>query len=209
MTDPPRKLLASQVDLVLQRAAEIDARGEAVSVEELSRVAAEAGIDPAATEAAIAEILAEEGSPSLPAAPAAPEAPPAKRRSWSPLRLLTGGAVGAMLGFVTWGIDSEGMYLPALAIVILYLLLRAVQAMKRDDQIDFQLQNFALWLGVFVTAAAAGGLFTVVDRIEDIVPPIIMMWLGGLVAGGLLVHLGAREQDPAEGSFPAAPAARG
>lgn len=80
MTDPPLKLTASQVSLILQRAAEIDARGDTLSVEELERIAAEAGIDVRATRTAIAEFIAEEipvpaPEPQVPAAPHAPAVP--------------------------------------------------------------------------------------------------------------------------------------
>ena len=67
MTDVPMKLTASQVSLILQRAAEIDARGDTLSIEELERIATEAGIDAQATRTAIAEFIADE----VPPAPAA------------------------------------------------------------------------------------------------------------------------------------------
>ena len=58
MTETPARISASQVRLILERAAEIDARGDSLTVEELRRIAAEAEIDPAATETAIQEITA-------------------------------------------------------------------------------------------------------------------------------------------------------
>ena len=67
MTDPPLKLTTSQVSLILQRAAEIDARGDTLSVEELERIAAEAGIDGRATRVtvdasvAVKWLVSEEG----------------------------------------------------------------------------------------------------------------------------------------------------
>ena len=45
MTNSPATVSASQVSLILERAAEIDARGDVLAVEELRRIAAEAGID--------------------------------------------------------------------------------------------------------------------------------------------------------------------
>ncbi len=50
MTETPARISASQVRLILERAAEIDARGDSLTVGELRRIAAEAEIDPAATE---------------------------------------------------------------------------------------------------------------------------------------------------------------
>ena len=212
-TDPPERLSASQISLILQRAAEIDARGESLSVEELSQIAAEAGIDPRATSVAIQEVLAEERpapvppAPPLPAPPsAAPSPPVAKRASPSPRRILTGGAVGVALGFalaVSAG-NSIALLLPALGGMALYLLLRAVQAMRRGEQWDYQLQNFAIWLAALVTTGTL---------VEDFfypafLVPFMMLWIVTSVLGGLLVRFGPREPDGAgdpPGDAPAAP----
>ena len=45
MTDAAKNISASQVSLILQRAAEIDASGDTLTVGELRRIATEAGID--------------------------------------------------------------------------------------------------------------------------------------------------------------------
>ena len=71
MTNSPATVSASQVSLILERAAEIDARGDVLAVEELRRIAAEAGIDRAATEMAIQEIMADRERGAVPAVPAA------------------------------------------------------------------------------------------------------------------------------------------
>ena len=63
MSDTPARISASQVTLILQRAAEIDARGDSLTVEELRRIASEAGIDPEATDAAIEEVTGEVPAP--------------------------------------------------------------------------------------------------------------------------------------------------
>lgn len=53
MNERPVRFSDSQVAHILKRAAEIDARGDSMSADDLRAIAAEAGIDPKATEAAI------------------------------------------------------------------------------------------------------------------------------------------------------------
>lgn len=191
MTDSPLKLTTSQVSLILQRAAEIDARGDTLSVEELERIAAEAGIDGRATRTAIAEFIAEE----MPAPEPQPTAAPAVRATTSdapsPVRIATGGAVGIACGFLLM-LSTTGAALGVGATVI-YLMLRAVQSMKRGRQLDFQLQNFAVWFG-----AVIGGLATDYLWAEDIVGPLLVAWVATSVIGALLVRFGPRAEDPEE-----------
>ncbi|MCY3598987.1 MAG: hypothetical protein OXN85_03300 [Gemmatimonadetes bacterium] len=201
MTEPPLKLTTSQVSLILQRAAEIDARGDTLSVEELERVAAEAGIDARATRTAIAEFTAEgmpaaDPAPRVHAAPArhVPAGPPARtRKSSSPssLRILSGGAVGLAFGFIQ-AISESAAFL-FFGGAVLYLVLRAVQSMKRGDQLDFQLQNFALWLGTLMSTLAAGVL-----EADEVTAIILFIWLITSFLGGLLVRFGPREEEPEE-----------
>ncbi len=195
------KLTTSQVSLILQRAAEIDARGDTLSVEELERVAAEAGIDARATRTAIAEFIAE-GMPAPapePAVPAIPQAPAVPRRprassSPSPLRILSGGAVGVAFGLLQ--AFSESAAFLGFGGTVLYLVLRAVQSMKRGNQLDFQLQNFALWLGTLT-----GTLATDVLEGDEVTAIVFLVWLITSFLGGLLVRFGPREGE-AEDDIP-------
>jgi len=197
MTDPPLKLTTSQVSLILQRAAEIDARGDTLSVEELERIAAEAGIDVRATRTAIAEFIAEEmpvptPEPQVPAAPRVPAVPRSRTRgssSPSPLRILSGGAVGVAFGFIQ--AFSESAAFLGFGGAVLYLVLRAVQSMKRGHQLDFQLQNFALWLGTLAGTLATDVLFP-----DEVTAAILFVWLITSFLGGLLVRFGPREEEP-------------
>ncbi|MXX68908.1 MAG: hypothetical protein F4Y74_08110 [Gemmatimonadales bacterium] len=202
LTEPPMKLTTSQVSLILQRAAEIDARGDTLSVEELERIAAEAGIDARATRTAIAEFIAEEmpaaaPEPAVPAAAQLTASPPARGRrssSPSPLRILSGGAVGVAFGFIQ--AFSESAAFLGFGGAVLYLVLRAVQSMKRGDQLDFQLQNFALWLGTLT-----GTLATDVLDGDEVTAVIFLVWLITSFLGGLLVRFGPREEE-AEDDIP-------
>ena len=202
MTDPPMKLTTSQVSLILQRAAEIDARGDTLSVDELERIAAEAGIDARATRTAIAEFIAEEmpapapepGVPTIPQTPAVPRPRPPRSSSPSPLRILSGGAVGVAFGF-TQALSESAAFL-GFGGAVLYLVLRAVQSMKRGDQLDFQLQNFALWLGTLV-----GTLATDVLEGDEVTAIVFLVWLITSFLGGLLVRFGPREEE-AEDDIP-------
>ena len=198
MSDPPMKLTASQVSLILQRAAEIDARGDTLSVEELERVAAEAGIDARATRTAIAEFIAEEmpvpapdpGVPAVAQVPAPPRTLTRRPSSPSPLRILSGGAVGIAYGFILT--LSESAAFLGFGGAVLYLVLRAVQSMRRGDQLDFQLQSFALWLGTMVS-----GITGVIDD-EEFTAAILFAWLITSFLGGMLVRFGPREEEPEE-----------
>ena len=186
---PPMKLTASQVSLVLKRAAEIDARGDSMSVEELERIASEAGIDPRATRAAVAELIAEELPAPAPAPEPRPPAVTAARAgnpaSPSPGRILAGGAVGVAFAFLF--ASSLGGAITGAGATGIYLILRAVQAMKRGSQLDFQLQNFTLWLVATLIISAGGGF-------EGFVLAVLC-WILTSVAGGLLVRFGPREVE--------------
>lgn len=199
MTDPPAAdespphgspatLTASQVSQILKRAAEIDARGDSMTVEELERIAGEAGIDPRATRTAIAELVAPEmpvpaPEPRSPAVPATRAEGPA---SPSPGRIIAGGAVGAAFGLLV--ALSAPTAIAGAGATVVYLTLRAVQAMKRGSLLDFQLQNFTLWfVSSLILGAAPEGFFLT-----------LLCWILTSVVGGFLVRFGPREQEPEE-----------
>ena len=189
MTDAPARISASQVSLILQRAAEIDARGDTLTVEELKRIAAEAGIDPAATEVAIQEVTAGEEPAPVPTDRVENEKanlPATKSRLPSPRWIVTGGAVGTVLGFMTALPDALGI--TAFGATVIYLVIRALQSMKPGAQLDFQLQNFAVWFDVRGR-----------DGIGADAEVFAMAFLFGIVSsvvGGLIVRFGPREEEP-------------
>ena len=202
MTDVPMTLTTSQVSLILQRAAEIDARGDTLTIEELERIATEAGIDAQATRTAIAEFIADEVPPA-PAAPApAPSTlppPPVVHGgsggnpvSPSPGRILAGGAVGIACGFLIS--TSLGGAMAGLGGIVFYILLRALQATKRGSQLDFQLQNFALWFAAIMPVSAALGAEAFVFT--------LITWFLTSILGGLLIRFGPREDDPTDEDVP-------
>ncbi|WP_419161089.1 hypothetical protein [Candidatus Palauibacter sp.] len=191
MNDAPMKLTTSQVSLILQRAAEIDARGDTMRIDELERIAAEAGIDTRATRTAIAEFIAEEMPAAKPQVPPAAEPRPGTSASPSSGRIVAGGAVGLAFGFIISQSTAGGAL--GFGSTVIYLMLRAVQSLKRGNQLDFQLQNFAVWFGV-----AMGGLATDVLFAEEIIGPVFVVWLITSFLGGLLVRFGPREEEPEE-----------
>lgn len=185
---PPATLTASQVSQILKRAAELDARGDSMTVEELERIAGEAGIDPRATRTAITELFAPEmpvpaPEPRHPAVPAARTEGPA---SPAPGRIIAGGAVGAAFGLLF--ASSLGGAIAGSGATVVYLTLRAVQAMKRGSLLDFQLQNFTLWFVSTLIFAAGGGF-------EGFMLALLC-WILTSVIGGLLVRFGPREENP-------------
>lgn len=194
MTKPPTGVSASQVALILERATEIDARGDVLAVEELRQIAAEAGIDAAATEVAIQEIMA--GSEEAPV-PAAPQGEggnrlPAKNpKSPSPAWIVAGGGVGLALGFITALPGLIGI--PAFGATILYLVVRAVQSMKKRSQLGFQLQNFAVWFGMAMGGTAIGAFADI-----ETLTAALFFWLVCSLVGGMIVQFGPREEEPGD-----------
>ena len=194
MADPPVRLSSSQVSLILQRAAEIDARGDTLTVDELRRIAKEAGIDPVATSTAIQEVLTNSDA-APPEETAPPEAPSGNAPVASQMWIVAGGAVGVALGFL----NAMGEPARPLAIggALVYLVLRAVHGMRLGKQLEFQLQNFVLWL-----AAAVGSLASEMFYSEDVFLATFFAWFVTSVLGGLLIQFGPREEEEEE---PAAP----
>lgn len=189
MTDSPGRISASQVSLILQRAAEIDARGDTLTVEELKRIAAEAGIDPAATETAIQEVTeAEHVAPARTgrAAEGKSRLPETRSLSPSPALVVTGGAVGAALGFMTALPDALGI--PAFGATVIYLIVRALKSMKRGTPFDFQIQNFAVWFGMFVGGTAIGAWGDVA-----VLANALVFWIVTSVIGGLVIRFAPPE----------------
>ena len=191
MTNSPATVSPSQVSLILERVAEIDARGDVLTVEELRRVAAEAGIDGAATEMAIQEIMADRGAP-VPAVPEAKEGTNllAKNpRSPAPEWVVAGGAMGMAFGFLT--ALPGAVAVPALGATTLYLMLRAVKSMKTGSQLSFQFQNLATWLGMALAATAIGAFTPGTNFTAALICGIVVS-----VVGGLIVRFGPREEEP-------------
>ena len=181
----------------MKRAAEIDARGDTLTVEELRRIASEAGIDPAATEAAIDEVMTGEEPAPVPAVQVEeqkPELPVKKSESPSTGWIVASGAVGTAMGFIT---ALPGfLSVPAFGATVMYLMVRAVQSMKRGAQLDFQLQNFAAWLGMALAGEAIGFVSEGFSAALALV-----LWIVTSGAGGLLVKFGPRDEDP-DGDMP-------
>ena len=192
MTNSPATVSPSQVTLILERAAEIDARGDVLAVEELRRIAAEAGIDRAATEMAIQEIMADRGAAPVPAVPGAKEGTnlPAKNpKSPAPEWIVAGSAVGMAFGFLT--ALPGAVAVPALGATTLYLILRAVKSMKTGSQLSFQFQNLATWLGMTLAATAIGAFTPGTNFTAG-----LLCWIVVSVVGGLIVQFGPREEEP-------------
>lgn len=194
MTNPPATVSSAQVSLILERASEIDARGDVLTIEELRQIATEAGIDAAATEIAIQEIMADREAASVSAVSEAGEGnrlPVKNPKSPSPAWIVAGGAVGMTLGFITALPGVVGI--PAFGATVIYLVVRALQSMKKRSQLSFQLQNFAVWFGMAMGGTAIGA----VSDIETLAAALIF-WIVSSVVGGLIVQFGPREEEPAD-----------
>ena len=194
MTEVPARISDSQVRLILERAAEIDARGDSLTVDELRQIAAEAGIDRAATEAAIQEIMASAEAESQPA-PTVTEnganLPAKDPKSISPPWIAAGGALGVALAFVTLELP-EVAGISMLGAVAVGLILRAVRAIRKKSHLGFQLENFAVWFGLAL-GGVASGVFT-----PAMLAAVFTVWIVASVVGGLIVSYGSREDGPAD-----------
>ena len=210
MNDRPTRFSDAQVAHILKRAAEIDARGDSMSAEDLRAIAAEAGIDPKATDAAIQELLAEEASgastspePGSSVMEQGPRVPARKAALPLPWRIGAGGAVGAACGFI-YGLSASGMMgdMPlmtanvviGLGTAVLYLMVRATQHMKRGDQRDFQIESLAVWIGAALGAVPRVPWWNV----DDVLAPLFFWGLLVAVVGGLLVRRGRDEPTEPE-----------
>lgn len=197
MTTLPTSISESQISKVLQRAAEIDAAGDRVTVEELRRIAAEAGIKPEATDHALQELFvgqefglepAMAGSPPIRAdAPVPP----------SPGRIVAGGATGVALGVVI-GLGKillplgmpNFLGLAGLAGVAAYLFRRAIKSMKRGSQLNYQMENVVLWF-----ATAVGAAFSYPLLAGDGLFMVTLIWLVAAVVGGMIIKFGPRDNE--------------
>ncbi len=198
MNKRPLRFTDSQVGHILKRAAEIDARGDSLDADELRAIAAEAGIDPEATDAAIRELLAEEEGAPVPwpepgssVAENDPRVPARKAGLPLPWRIAAGGAVGAACGFMIGLAASGFVFVPGTAVIgagttILYLATRAALNMKRGDQPGFQIENLAVWLGIALVAMPVLGPF--------FVQPLLVAWFLAAVVGGFLVRFGSKDE---------------
>ncbi|MCY4573526.1 MAG: hypothetical protein OXF01_12080 [Gemmatimonadetes bacterium] len=196
MTDLPTRIPESQVSLVLQRAAEIDAAGGSLSIEELRRIAVEAGIGEEATDDALRELFGQ-GSGLQPAMAGSAGIPTSVATHPSPGRIVAGGAVGLATGFliglgnILTPLTSPNLLgLGAFCGTIGYLLWRAIQSMQQKDQLGFQMQNLALWFGT-----AVGLAFTFPILGDDAIGMAVFIWLIAAVVGGLIIKFGPREEE--------------
>ena len=196
MSGLPTSISESQISLVLQRAAEIDAAGDTLTIDELRLIAAEAGIKPEATEHALQELFDGQDfgiQPAMADSPAiradAPVPP-------SPRRMLAGGAVGVALGFLigltnTWippSPEPNFLALSGFIGTLAYLFRCAIKSMKRGAQLDFQMQNIVLWFGT-----AVGITVTYPALAYDAIGVSLLIGLVAAVVGGVIIKFGPRD----------------
>ena len=63
--------------------------------------------------------------------------------------------------------------------------------MKRGSQLDFQMQNLAVWFG-----AALGVTISVPILADDAIGMSLFIWLLAAVVGGLIIKFGRRDEEP-------------
>lgn len=185
-----------QVRRILQRASEIDAHGEHASVEELLRVAREAGIDVRAMELAIAEVAEGDGGALEPAASGPRDAPAASPGDTLVPSILGGAGAGLVGGMLlglapfTWvaGLGIGGLFL--------FALVRAAQLGRKGALLEYEVQNLVTMALGMAAAIPSAGIWG-----DDVAAVLLTLWMvTTLLGGGLVWWLGRDASDPPEGS---------
>jgi hypothetical protein len=146
MSDRSHRLNAEQVSLILARAAELDARGDSMTLDALREIAAEAGLDPSATRSAIDEVLQTTGVSLEPTRSSLAQVVRSSAAA---------GGVGAGLGVLAAAIPASG--LPALGLALAYLLAGLVRGEDPAGRRTFLLKNTLTWSGFALGAVAVAG----------------------------------------------------
>lgn len=189
---PPGDFTPAQVRRILQRASEIDAHGEHASVEELLRVAREAGIDRRAMERAIAEVAAGD-APTLPA-PSTPLMLASPDRDTLVPSILTGAGVGLVAGVFTGVVVSSPVGVAGIAALFVFALVRAAQLGRKGALLEFEIQNL-----VTMGLAFAGMIAFQGPLAEELSAVVMLLWVvTSVIGGGLVWWLGrdAPDSDP-------------
>lgn len=177
-----QRLTADQVSVILKRAAELDARGPTVTADELIAIASEAGLDPAATRAAIDEVFA----------PKPIAVPVAKPFMSGPSLLSTAGSgvLGFLLGLIGTASLGPGIGLPAFGGTLIFTLYRWLRRRGTQSRLTLFFEHFVTWLSFVVGAGAADNRMS-----PDIMLIAIITWA---ITSGLSLALphGKQTQTP-------------
>lgn len=185
-----RKFSSERVRRILERATELEQRGDvSITEAELRAIAQEAGIDAAAITRAIREIDLEEANPRVASEGAPDDSGAAQLPFWQRVFVVGFGGMltGAVTGFVRELVNSSGTHVETLAgfaIVAAAAAWLAVDAGGRRRQRLFQVNNALLWVGFTV------GLAATVDSnlIEDAIGLGFSWTVGSALVGGLIVE---------------------
>jgi hypothetical protein len=170
----------AEVKAVLQRAAEIERTGGALSVGELERAAVEAGIDSAALMKAVSEVLARRSGAAV-AAPAEPQAkqPWYKRmagRIGTVLTAVTGLWTGVAVGFV----GGDGWAILAMWLLLASSLLLAGSYRRGGSRAEMHARLLALW-GSFIV-----GFSMIEGEVEEATIIVMGLWLASAAAASMM-----------------------
>jgi len=176
----PDQISAAQLSEILKRASELDAERDTLTGSELARVAAEAGIHPSATAAAMEEVLTQRVPRVTPVLDASLESRSSQLRKTMAFGVGAGALAGALFAFV------PGFEFAAVAGAGVSVLFGAAREMFRKGHRRFQLQNLATWIGFsgaasiglagyqMEGAAAIGGSAAVISAAVG----FLLVWLG-------------------------------
>lgn len=202
-------LTEAEVHAVLRRAVEIESKGTGgLTLEEVRRIAREAGISPTALEAAFREVLETAQSPAPAEPPPPPKPPSLLRRLLRPAALA---GMGLLVGaWTAWWTGGYGLDDPlAAALLAVASLKLAFHHRRRGDQESFQTDTVALWAGLAAAwvfggdvANPWGGHTIILDpggaaTLYGMIRLIGVGWLTSATLGGVIVHTGRGGDGPA------------
>lgn len=191
-TTLPDRFSPEEVRRILQRASEIDAHGEHAEVDELLRIARDAGIDLRAMEQAMAEVASGVDRP-LPVPTEAPSAKPVRAQAPDTMvrSILSAAGFGVGAGLVIGLIPD--LYGLALGSLFVYSLVRAVQLGRKGGLLEFELQNLVLMLVSGLTALPFLGFMD-----DELLAGVLVVWMVMTVLGGLVTWWRGRSGDDPE-----------
>ena len=161
----------AEVKAVLQRAAEIDRTGGAVTVAELERAAVEAGIDSSALMKAVSEVLAQRSRGVVTSAPQEQSKQPWYKRFAGRIGTALTAVTGLWTGVVVAVLGGDGWAILATWLLLVSSLLLAGSYRRGGSRVEMQVRLLGLWAGFIV------GFSLMEGEVEEAALIVMGLWL--------------------------------